>query len=43
MTLGTFVIPDFSGAFYQSSLLVQAKGQLVLTVLMILQTTHFVN
>ena len=43
MALGTFVIPVFSGAFYQSSLLVQAKGQLVLTAFMVSQTTHFVN
>jgi hypothetical protein len=31
MAFGTFLIPDFSGAFYQNSLLVQAQGQLVLT------------
>jgi len=43
MAFGTFVIPDFSGAFYQNSLLVQAQGQLVLTVFMLSQITHFVN
>ena len=43
MAFGTFVIPDFSGAFYQNSLLVQAQGQLVLTMYIISQITHFVN
>jgi hypothetical protein len=43
MAFGTFVIPDFSGAFYQNSLLVQAQGQLVLTAYIVSQITHFVN
>ena len=31
MAFGTFVIPELSGAFYANGLLVQARGQLVLT------------
>jgi len=43
MTFGTFMIPDFSGAFYQNSLLVQAQGQLVLTTRMVSHRAYFVN
>ena len=43
MTFGTFMIPDFSGAFYQNGLLEQARGQLTLTVRMVSRRTFFVN
>ena len=43
MAFGTFVMPDISGAFYQNSLLVQARGQLVLTVCMVSQEACPVN
>lgn len=43
MAFGTFMIPDTSGAFYQNSLLVQARGQLVLTKYTVSQRPYFVN
>ena len=40
---GTFMIPVFSGAFYEYGLLVQARGQLVLTMRMVPWKACFVN